>query len=226
MMNTEYQKNNKRNIVILILLVLVFIMIGLVAYCSSFLVKDRYEIGTFSYSSLVGTSISMGAYADTNIFTKDEVVLQLNYGFYNKTYYDKYGTEPKGPYLHEANDKIIIAMYLSNSSETRVMSGQDVSDYKNVENSLLLKEIPTEQAFSEAYSYEKGNGDSISYTHSEEITIPESYFGMQEGEVVINISAYVMPTETRKNYLAMETYSIILEYSKDKDEKIKITNMK
>ena len=225
-MNKDVEKMNKRKKVILILAFLVVIVFGIVAFCRAFLVKSRYEIGTFSYSSLVGTSLSMGAYSDTNIFMKDEVILHLNYGFFDKKYYDRYETDPKGPYLHNANDEIIIAMYLSDNSETRVMSGQDILDYKNVENSKLLKEIPIEQAFSGEYSYNKAKGDRINYNHSEEITIPETYFDKQEGEVVINISAYVMPTETRRSYLAMETYSIILEYSNIDGDKIKITNMK
>ncbi len=228
-MDTEGKRMNKSNKLFLILLLFIIVIIGIIICCSKFGGKKEYEIGRFSYSGSRSVGVSMGIRSSQNTFLIDDINLELSYGFYNKTYYDKYSqdiTDVRGAYMHEVNDQIVIAMYITNNSDLRITSGQEVSEYKNVEGYIFEKEILPEKAFTEEYCYQRQGDDKLSYNHSEYIKLPESIFEDSEGSVSITIVCYVAPTATRQSYLVMDCDRIILKYDKNGESKIHITNLK
>ncbi len=131
----------------------------------------------FSAFSLTGcpdtpTPIRMSLTSETTVFSIDNVVLDLAYGFHELTFWGAVSKKPKEnyPFMQMESDyvstQIDFAMYIYPITSENEHKIYDYSDMENVEDHIFIKKISEKEAFSKEYGYKN------KINHCEQIKIP------------------------------------------------------
>lgn len=190
--------------------------------CTLNLQEGIYRAGTFGYE-IDRQSIILGAEAETNVFSKDDVSFKLYYGFF-----DKNDDEDSHNYSYtlEETDSVIFAMYICERQYMfDISNNQEYEDYKNIENHYFVKQLSDEEAFSDEYGYSMDFINGVSYSHSETINIPEQFFLNDSSSFMIQWVSFIEPKEEDGVYLSTNVGYLRLHYDIMADGQVKITTL-
>lgn len=187
----------------LIALVVVFVFVLSLTGCSNV----KYVWGDSYLNFEFGKDINAKLSSDTLIFSKDEITMDFLYSLYsvnNITLEQAKGCGRRTPSQndkYQSNLESVYAIYLSNNENLIFEEDNDgaLIDYENGVNAQLLKFIDYEEAFSTNYGY-TSHQLTITYNHSEKITIPAEFFNSINGVVYIHIISFVHDIDNNKYY--------------------------
>lgn len=186
------------------------------------LATTEYRLGDFAYSSSPWKGpMRSGIKAQTNIFDKGDVTLDLYYGFYENGQDDFLGS-----YVQESSDKIVVALYVCDKKDMLSFDNYcEYKDYENIENHYFMKRISHEEIISGSYGYENRYMLGIVYDHKEILTIPEEFFNKDSGTLVIEFRSFIEPREEGGNYYSTNGTYIELDYEITNIGKVRIKNL-
>ena len=211
--------SRKKKIMIIVIASCIF---GILLATRLEIATNEYQIGDFNYSfSHWKGSMRSGIKAQTNIFDKGDVTLDLYYGFYENGQDDFLGS-----YVQESSDKIVVALYVCDKKDMLSFDNYcEYKDYENIENHYFMKRISHEEIISGSYGYENRYMLGIVYDHKEILTIPEEFFNKDSGTLVIEFRSFIEPREEGGNYYSTNGTYIELDYEITNIGKVRIKNL-
>ncbi len=171
----------------------------------------KYKIGIFDEEWISRGDVKIGVSSDTNVFSKDNIVLDLHIGLYETPFRisDLWGGTVST--YDEANtfeDNYHIMFTACNPFDWDTLS---VEDYKHMESMYYLKEIKMNTLLdTNDYCYSQNQITGLQYNHKETIKIPEELIVGDNGEFVITFLYLYKPHAEGEEYVLR--YSILHYY--------------
>ncbi len=184
--------------------------------------KESYEAGEFIIPWSSDLAPKMGIKAETNEFEKDDVTLELFCGLYHSEYAGENFENAKSSYQSDKKEPLVVALYVD-YDEGYGTELDNITDYRNIKNRILLKEWSEEEAFEGEFLYYAPKR-TITYTHSEMITIPENCFSKESG--TLSLCFTVFKYQTNGLYSCARGTAIELDYEITDEGKVLITSLK
>ena len=163
--------------------------------------RKSHEISEGFNTASQKRPIKMGMKSKTDTFKVDDVTFDIYYGMYEE------GDEtPDSSYVRFDSENVFFALYLyeyENRGSVIYNNGEDYKDNaitqniysKNIDKDYFVKEISSEEAFSDDYAYILDEGflaADVEYKHNETITIMKELFSKAKGTIIIRIYAIVV----------------------------------
>ena len=186
-----------------------------------------FESGFFRYTNSPA-EIMIAVRSDKDTFSREDVTIDLFYGFHNTEYDEKYNYDPKDGYLAGDYKEVVLCLYFGHYiyGENELFTRGEFEDYKSVENHCFVKEISDGEAFSGEYGYTMTRREGVTYNHRETVTVPlecliENEHGV--GFIRIEFRAFCKPQTEGDRYLATAAGSLDLRYENVDDSTIKVS---
>ena len=184
--------------------------------------RSGFETG-FGYNSHMGYMLPMGVRSDTDTFSKDDLTLELYFGTYDSDYVEKNGSDPRTFYDREGDEFAFFGLYICDWEHRLDLVGfSEIPDHTAVEDHLLIREIPAEDAFSEEYGFTMGRLRGIEYNHHETVTVPPEFLQGDRGSFVLKLVAFVDHGGEGPDYISARHY-IEIDYQMIDQNTIKIS---
>lgn len=200
--------------IILIFLLMIGAIIATIITCIVF--HPTYKKGSFWYT-LTPSMIMQGVKSSTDTFPIEDVTLDLYYGLYCLDY-----DEPESYHRSSEEETVFFGIYAGGKGEELSIScDMDIEDYTAINNHILIKELSSEEAFTEEYGYTM-DYLGIDYNHHEQIAIPSDVFTEDSGKFYIKICSFNPTGETKTSVKSALVSVLEIRYEKLDEETIKI----
>ncbi len=185
--------------------------------------KESYEAGTFILPWSIMSQVQMGIKSDTNVFEKDNVTVELFCGLYENGHAGENFENAKSCYQSDRKEPLVTALYIS-YPEGEEIKFENIADYRDVEHHILLREWSEDEAFTGEFVYYAPKR-TITYNHSEMLTIPAECFSENKGE--LSLTLVVLMHQSNKLYTRTGGGAVIeLDYEITDEGKVLITSLK
>ena len=184
--------------------------------------KESYEAGEFIIPWSSNLAPKMGIKAETNKFEKDGVTLELFCGLYHSEYAGEDFQYAKQKYQTDRKEPLVAALYIS-YPEGDEIKFENIADYRDIEHHILLREWSEEEAFTGEFVYYAPNR-TITYNHSEMLTIPAECFSENKGE--LSLTLVVLMHQSNELYSQGGVGAVIeLDYEITDEGKVLISSL-
>ena len=183
--------------------------------------EKEYEAGDFLIPWAGSLGPKMRIKADTNEFEKEDVTVELFCGLYENEYAGENLQYSKASYQSYKEEPLVVALYICYPEGYKIKL-EDIADYRNIEHHILLREWSEEEAFAGEFIYYAPNR-SITYNHSEMLTIPAECFSEEKGQ--LSLGLVVFRYENSGLYNRVGGAVIELDYEITDEGKVLITNL-